>query len=163
MSKITTNEEAERPQSILPFDIESLTQGIRIRPADFARICGVSKQAVSNWIKIGKITLFPDGTLDPRKAAQQVINNTAPGRLRARIFKLSFDEAAQNRAKIKSLQGLLAAQQEWIDQFKLFENSIQYLLYRDAPNFAAVSPKNRSEMIARLFEQAVEEANKNSE
>jgi hypothetical protein len=89
---------------MLPFDPASLTQGIRVQPATFARMCQVSKQCVSQWIKAGKVTLFPDGTLDPAKAARQVIDNTHPGRLRAKVFKAAADDAGALRRHIATLE-----------------------------------------------------------
>lgn len=71
----------------LSFDPASLAQGIRVKPAQFARMCQVSRQTVSRWVRLGLVVLFPDGTLDPAKAAKSVLQKTDPARLRARIFK----------------------------------------------------------------------------
>lgn len=86
--------------STLPFDQETLAQGIRVRPAQFARMCDVSKQAVSQWIAQGKITLFPDGTLDPARAAREVMNNSDPTRLRAKLFRAAASDVDALRKEI---------------------------------------------------------------
>ena len=68
----------------LPFDPVDLAQGVRVNQADFSRMCGVSRQTVSQWVKLGKIkAVYPDGSLDPFQAARDVIRNTDPARLRA--------------------------------------------------------------------------------
>lgn len=91
----------------MPFDPAQL-MGMRVRPADFARLCGVSKQAVSQWVKRGTIALLPDGTLDPVQASRQVLENSDPSRLRARIFKNALQDPADLRASIRRLEGRLA-------------------------------------------------------
>jgi len=65
---------------------------VRVRPVDFARMMGVSKQTVSGWIKRGVVTLGPDGRLDPNKAGREVIANTDPARVRARVLKGAMDD-----------------------------------------------------------------------
>lgn len=39
-----------------------------IKPSEYAIHRGVSKPAVSKAIKLGRITLLPDGTIDPELA-----------------------------------------------------------------------------------------------
>jgi len=119
MTKSAPKSAKKSQESILPFDIESLTQGIRVKPAVFARMCQVSKQAVSQWIQLGKITLYPDGTLDPHKAAQQVIDNSDPGRMRAKVFKLATDEAAMNKEKIIDLEEEIAGLNAQLEDARL--------------------------------------------
>lgn len=59
---------------------------IKMKPAEFARLIGVSKQAVSVWIKDGKIDIFPNGYLNPDKAIKQLLKNTNPAKLRSRAL-----------------------------------------------------------------------------
>ena len=97
--------ENARP-SLLPFDPSDLV-AMRVLPAEFARMVGVSKQTVSQWIKRGTVELGPDGRLEPRKASRQVIERTDPARLRARVFRqasASFDEL---RARVRELESEL--------------------------------------------------------
>lgn len=73
-------------QSILPFRRSELTS-MRVLPSSLARILGVSKQAVSGWIKDGKITLGSDGRVDPITATDQYLRNTDPARIRVRVLR----------------------------------------------------------------------------
>lgn len=97
--------------STLPFDPAQL-MGMRVRPAQFAKMCGVSKQAVSQWIQRGTITLLPDGTLDPVKASRQVVDNSDPTRLRARIFKTAMQSRDDLTERIKQLESKVDALKE---------------------------------------------------
>ena len=118
--------------STLPFDQETLAQGIRVRPAQFARMCEVSKQAVSQWIAQGKITLYPDGTLDPAKAAREVINNSDPLRLRAKVFKAASSDVGALRKEIAALTQKLESankRNEYLDEM-LREYEVAEEIYR---------------------------------
>lgn len=44
---------------------------MNLKPSQYASYRGVSKQAVSKAVKAGKITLLPDGTIDPEIADKQ--------------------------------------------------------------------------------------------
>jgi hypothetical protein len=95
--------------SLLPFDPAELV-AIRVSPAQFARMCAVSKQTVSGWIKRGIVTLGPDGKLDPAVASRQVFERTDPARLRARLFKDAMQSANDLRRRVKSLEHELATE-----------------------------------------------------
>lgn len=89
----------------LAFDPADLAQGIRVTQADFARMTGVSRQTVSQWVKLGKIkTVFPDGRLDPVRAAREVIKNTNPTKLRAKVFKVVAEDAQALRIRLADLE-----------------------------------------------------------
>ena len=81
--------------------------GIRVRPADFAKIMNVSRQTVSQWIKQGKCTLGADGRLDPHQAAKQVIAASDPSRLRARTLRPATEERTALLAQIEDLKAQL--------------------------------------------------------
>ena len=106
-------EAGSRPVSTsapLPFDPADLAQGVRVNQADFSRMCGVSRQTVSQWVKLGKIqAVYPDGSLDPFQAARDVIRNTDPARLRAKVFKVATEDAQALRARVAELERRLAA------------------------------------------------------
>lgn len=85
------------PLSLLP----EPSMNIRVRPAEFARLIGVSRQSVSRWVQDGKVTLGPDGRLDPKVAAKQVLNNTDPARLRANVLKPLVNDVGELRRQIK--------------------------------------------------------------
>lgn len=102
----------------LSFDPASLTQGIRVRPATFARMVGVSRQAVSGWVRQGKVTLYPDGTLDPAKAAKQIVNNSDPARLRAKLFKTAVSDVASLQRRVAQLEAELVAARAEIEELQ---------------------------------------------
>lgn len=91
---------------MLPFDPAELV-AMRVRPAQFARMCEVSKQAVSDWIKRGIISLGPDGLLDPVTASRQVFERTDPARLRARVFKDIARDIPELREQVRELRQAL--------------------------------------------------------
>jgi len=100
----------------LPFDPGDLAQGVRVNQADFARMCGVSRQTVSVWVRAGKIrAIYPDGTLDPARAAREVIRNTDPARLRAKIFKVATEDAQALRVRVATLERELDAAKAYIE------------------------------------------------
>lgn len=89
--------------SPLPFDPADLV-AIRVLPAQFARMMEVSRQTVSRWIHEGKVTLGPDGKLDPAKATREVIERTDPARLRARVLKQATATHDELRDRIRELE-----------------------------------------------------------
>ena len=84
-------------QSPLPFDERELL-AVRLRPAEFARAIGVSKQSVSRWIQTDKVTLGADGRMNPNEAMRQLLRTTDPGRIRARLVRQAIDDVADLRA-----------------------------------------------------------------
>lgn len=169
MKKIASKSSEQVTKSILPFDVDSLTQGIRVKPAVFARMMSVSKQAVSQWIKAGKITLFHDGTLDPRKAAQQVIDNSDPARMRAKVFKLDADNAAANREKIEYLEAKVGELNENLKEATLrieylnslleecgeAEHQLHAILLVEIPKLKGVASDQLPKLIDAFFDKAV--------
>lgn len=86
------------------FQPGDLAPELRVRQSDFARICGVSRQTVSVWVRKGKIrSIYPDGTFNPHQAAREVINSTDPARLRAKIFRIASEDAATLRRRVADL------------------------------------------------------------
>lgn len=55
---------------------------LRVRPATFARMLGVSRAAVHAAIRDERVTLGKDGRLNPHTAADQWARNTNPRRVR---------------------------------------------------------------------------------
>jgi hypothetical protein len=55
---------------------------LRVRPATFARMLGVSRAAVHAAIRDKRVTLGKDGRLNPHTAADQWARNTNPRRVR---------------------------------------------------------------------------------
>lgn len=86
---------------------------IRVRPAEFARMLGVSKQTVSTWIRDGKVTINAlDGLLDVRRAIQDVLRNTSPGRLRSRVLRQAVTDALGLRENLARAEDCAAAAED---------------------------------------------------
>lgn len=85
--------------STLPFNPDEVSV-VRLNQAQIAEIFGVSRQAVNQWIKTGKVSIFADGTLDPVKVARELAKNTDPGRLKNRVFRQIRDETDLLRAQV---------------------------------------------------------------
>lgn len=104
---LTPEMEPEAPSapgpSLLPFNPVDLIE-VRILPAHFARMMDVSRQTVSQWVKRGIVKLGPDGRLDPKQAARQVLDGTDPARLRARVFRSVADDLAALRERVRVLE-----------------------------------------------------------
>ncbi|MCC7269399.1 MAG: hypothetical protein IT468_01625 [Rhodocyclaceae bacterium] len=100
-------------QPTLPFDPAQVDRcGIRLTRAEFARFLGVSKQAVGEWVASGKVVLGADGRLDPRQAVGQLLRNSDPAKLRARVLApLARDVGLQQR-QIDDLKAKLARAEE---------------------------------------------------
>jgi len=92
-------EATEAPVSLLP----DPDLGRRVRQADFARIVGVSRTTVTRWRQDGVITVGPDGLLDPRKAARQVLDHIPPERLRAKVLRPLVNDQRELRRQIDKL------------------------------------------------------------
>ena len=60
---------------------------LRMRPSELARLLGVSRQAVHEWVKHKRIALGPDGRVDPRRAVLQLLTTGDPGKLRSKVFE----------------------------------------------------------------------------
>ncbi|WP_305073463.1 hypothetical protein [Propionivibrio sp.] len=113
-------------QSSLPFDERDLL-GVRLLPSEFSRACGVSRQCVSQWIKIGKVTLGADGRLDPTRAFRQLLRSGDPGRIRARLVRQAFADMADLRAeagRAALLEQQLADAQQRIDFLEGFSKEL---------------------------------------
>lgn len=166
MSYVMTSDESadeNRPSAgttaQLSFDPASLTQGIRVRPATFARMVGVSRQTVSGWVKQGKVTLYPDGTLDPAKAAKQVINNSDPARLRAKLFKTAVSDVTSLQRRVAQLDAELGAARAEIedlryqadfDEIQWYRFRVLLLDARDEVQAAAGDEQGYVELMKRL-------------
>lgn len=100
-------------QPLLPFDGADLDRsGIRLTRAEFARFLGVSKQAVTDYVKSGKIVLGADGRLDPRQAVSQLLRSTDPARLRSKVLAPLVKDVGQYQQRIADLESQLSAAAE---------------------------------------------------
>jgi plasmid maintenance system antidote protein VapI len=87
-----------KAQAFLPF-AETELLAVRLRPAEFARCIGVTKQSVSRWIKNNTVTLGADGRLNPTAAMRQLLRTGDPGRIRARLVRQAFADMGDLRAQ----------------------------------------------------------------
>ncbi len=102
----------EQRPSLLPFDPVDLV-ALRVLPAEFARMLGVSKQTVSQWIKRGIVTLGPDGRLDPKIATRQYMQRIDPAKQRARVLKQAGASLDELRARVRTLESELAQERAY--------------------------------------------------
>ena len=86
--------------------------GIRVTRAEFSRIMGCSKQAVTDWVKSGRITVGCDGRFDPRAAVSQLLRTGDPARLRLRVLEPLAKELATKECLIADLRRDLAEARE---------------------------------------------------
>lgn len=100
----------------LPFESSSSEMaGIRVTRAEFSRLMGCSKQAVTEWVKSGRITVGIDGRVDPRQAVSQLLRTGDPSRLRVRVLEPLVREVASADAKISAMKIKLAEAEEAAD------------------------------------------------
>lgn len=100
-------------QPMLPFAGGDLDRsGIRLTRAEFARFLEVSKQAVTDWVKSGKIVLGADGRLDPRQAVSQLLRSTDPARLRSKVLAPLVKDVGKFQQCIADLETKLALSEE---------------------------------------------------
>lgn len=149
---------------------------VRILPAEFARLLGVSKQSVSCWIRDGKVTINPlDGRLDVQTAIQQVLRNTDPGRLRARVLRQAVqdvqglrDEISRAQGEIESLRAELAEARESIKFFQryaddgdCFEEQFRALLIEREPDLRNTPDGEAwAGLLNRLWDMALDQCDR---
>lgn len=98
---------------VLPFAPGALDRsGLRLTRAEFARFLGVSKQSVGGWVIAGKVSLGADGRLDPRQAVSQLLRNSDPARLRAKVLQPLVRDVGIMQKKVADLERTLAAADE---------------------------------------------------
>lgn len=97
----------------LPFassEIESA--GIRVTRAEFSRLMGCSKQAVTEWVKAGRITVGADGRFDPRHAVRSLLATGDPAKIRARVLAPLVAEMTNLHSRRVTLELKLAEASE---------------------------------------------------
>ncbi|MHB1246705.1 MAG: MerR family transcriptional regulator [Sulfuriferula sp.] len=149
---------------------------IRVRPAEFARLLGVSKQTVSTWIRDGKVTINAlDGLLDVRRAIQDVLRNTSPGRLRSRVLRQAVTDALELRENLARAEdrataaedraasaeaALVEAQlqidhlESWVADGDAHAEVFHALLIENAEALRAASPEAWPEILGDLSNRA---------
>ena len=102
--------QTEAQSGRLPFSSsDAELAGIRVTRAQFARLMGVSKQAVTDWVKSGRIVLGADERFDPRQAVARLLATGDPARLRAKVLAPLTRDIAARDAQIADLEAKLAS------------------------------------------------------
>lgn len=142
---------------------------IRVRPAEFARMLGVSKQSVSTWVKQGKVTINTmDGLLDVRRAIQDVLRNTSPGRLRSRVLRQAVTDALElreNLARAEDRAGIaeaalrealaqIAHLERWTADGDAHADTFRALLVEHAETLRATPPEAWAQTVSDLSDAA---------
>lgn len=96
------------PATSLLSSEHELTAGIRVTRAQFAKMMGCSRQAVTDWVSSGRLIVGSDGRFDPCKAVADLLRTGDPARLRAKVLRPLVDELATYRRKITEMEGLIA-------------------------------------------------------
>lgn len=116
----TTSHPGPIPQNLsLLSSSESLCAGIRVTRAQFARMMGCSRQAVTDWVRAGRLTVGADGRFDPAKAVASLLRSGDPSRLRAKVLQPMADELATLGARIVELEAGLGAALRRIEALKV--------------------------------------------
>lgn len=143
---------------------------IRVRPAEFARMLGVSKQTVSTWISTGKIgqPSVLDGRIDVQKSIQAVLRNTSPGRLRSRVLRAAVTDAlglrenlarAEDRAEaaeaaLRQAESLIAHLERWNADGDAHAETFRALLIEHADGLRAAPPEAWEKTLSDLSDAA---------
>jgi hypothetical protein len=143
----------------LPFDVvQMLRQGIRVRPAEFARMVGVSRATVTGWKKAGYISVGPDGRLNPHAAARQLSERADPARLRAPLLRQVMESTGSAQARAERLAGELAkARAELAEANALAEQRVQAAAWRER-DAAAVAQARFLDALVEQFREAINAA-----
>lgn len=143
---------------------------LRIRPSEFARLLGVSKQCVSYWIRDGKIGQpnHLDGRIDVQRSIQDVLRNTSPGRLRSRVLRQAVTDAldlrenlarAEDRAEIaeaalRDAKASLDSMERWSADGDAHADAFRALLIEHAETLRAAPPEAWAQILDDLSNAA---------
>ncbi len=103
--------------SLLSSD-DTLRAGIRVTRAEFARMMGVSRQAVTDWVRSGRLTVGADQRFDPAKAVAGLLRTGDPARLRAKVLQPMADELAGYRGRIVELEAALGQALQMVEKLR---------------------------------------------
>ncbi len=151
-------------QPTLPFDPAQVDRcGIRLTRAEFARFLGVSKQAVGEWVAAGKIVLGADGRLDPRQAVGQLLRNSDPAKLRARVLAPLMRDVGALRRRIAELEAELARVKEDRDfearvaaELGKTPDAMLALIAEEWPTLRTVEPDRINAALDDIFRRATD-------
>lgn len=170
MTKPAKPDAAAQPELDFLANHKSLLS-VRVRPAEFARILGVSKQTVSVWIRGGKVTINAlDGLLDVRRAIQDVLRNTSPGRLRSRVLRQAVtdalalrqnlasaeDRAAAVEAALAEARSMIAHLEKWIADGDRAEKAFMHMIVGAADDLRASPTETWMAILDGLYNAVVD-------
>jgi hypothetical protein len=148
----------------LPFassEIESA--GIRVTRAEFSRLMGCSKQAVTDWVKAGRITVGADGRFDPRQAVRSLLATGDPAKIRARVLAPLVAEMTSLHNKRVMLELQLAEAKEAAafhegagDELCAINTALVDTIIADWPILRAADPGRAVAAIRRWADLAAE-------
>lgn len=168
----TNNQPEKTGMSVLPFDPADLTK-VRVSQAGLATLMGVTRQSVNGWIKTGKISVLPDGLIDPETAVREYLANTGGGSLRAKLLQPVTAEMDQLRNINNELAGKLGDVSEQLEQtrtqlktavaereeYDTWLNGFFDLILAHGPDLrAAVDAGEWETLVDKLFDQAADSA-----
>lgn len=97
----------------LPFESSELQAlGLRVTRAEFSRLMDCSRQAVTDWVRAGRIVVGPDGRFDPRAAVRSLLATGDPAKIRARVLAPLADELVRLRTRNVEVEAQFAAATE---------------------------------------------------
>lgn len=103
MNSIDMDKKAKN--AFLPFDSSELDRfGLKVRQADFARLMGCSKQAVSEWVKTGRVQVGADGLINPREAVARLIRYSDPAKVRSIVLRPLVSQIYALQARVAELE-----------------------------------------------------------
>lgn len=104
-------------QPSLPFNPGDFSH-VRVNRSGLAKMLGVSKQAVSTWVKRGLITVGVDDLINPREAVQQLMRNADPSRLRARVLRPLVQDVGTLQRRVAQIEAELGAARAEIEELR---------------------------------------------
>lgn len=118
------------PASLLS-NSDELVAGIRVTRAQFAKMMGCSRQAVTEWVRAGRLTVGPDGRFDPRAAVASLLRTGDPVRLRAKVLQPLAAELQALRGRIVDLeatlgQALRTIETERTERERLIDEAVEF-------------------------------------
>ena len=93
----------------------------------------VSRQTVNKWVSDGKISTYPDGTIDPKRAMREYMLNTDPTRVRARVMRTATSDIDE----LKSINSNLTRQLEQLKELLQNANHGLKVLSREYLEYTA--------------------------
>lgn len=103
MNPIDVDKKAKN--ALLPFEPSELDRfALKVRQSDFARLMGCSKQAVSEWVRTGRVQVGADGLINPREAVARLIRYSDPAKVRSIVLRPLVSEIYALQARVAELE-----------------------------------------------------------